>query len=201
MTIADVRPIRRPEEFSHPQHLPTCAKQHLRIYAFFDQTSPHHAIDDPGRTTLMSERRRRARHRMKRHQGRLQRPTWVPCTPANHALTPATFAVPDRLSRYRFQAGQESQMAHHVQPSSTSATHRNASSRKSSSHPKASAEITDADIERALGTVARVIELYGDVYFPILRRLEAELHERRAKRTTLQKYLTTYWRRRNQSDR
>jgi len=92
-------------------------------------------------------------------------------------------------------------MAHHVQPSSISAARRNASSRKSSSHLNASAEITDADIERALGTVARVIELYGDVYFPILRRLEAELHERRAKRTTLEKYLTTYWRRKNQSDR
>jgi hypothetical protein len=92
-------------------------------------------------------------------------------------------------------------MAHHVQPSSTSAIRTTDSGRISNSYPTARAEFTDADIERALGTVARVIELYGDVYFPILWRLEAELHERRARRTTVEKHLTTYWRRRNQSDR
>ena len=47
----------------------------------------------------------------------------------------------------------------------------------------------DDDIERALAIVARVIELYGDVYWPILERLEQELGDRKCKSSRLARYL------------
>ena len=50
-------------------------------------------------------------------------------------------------------------------------------------------QYSDDDIERAMATVARVIELYGDAYWPILERLEAELEERRAKSARLNRHL------------
>lgn len=51
---------------------------------------------------------------------------------------------------------------------------------------------SDEDIERAMATVARVIELYGDAYWPILERLEGELHERRMKSSRLTKHLQRF---------
>lgn len=58
---------------------------------------------------------------------------------------------------------------------------------------------SDHDIERAMATVARVIELYGDAYWPILERLESELDQRRAKSARLNKHLKRYHNRRTHS--
>ena len=57
---------------------------------------------------------------------------------------------------------------------------------------RAQEQYSDDDIERAMATVARVIELYGDAYWPILERLEAELEERRAKSARLTKHLSRF---------
>jgi len=51
---------------------------------------------------------------------------------------------------------------------------------------------SDDDIERAMATVARVIELYGEAYWPILERLEAELEDRRAKSARLNRHLKRF---------
>ena len=51
---------------------------------------------------------------------------------------------------------------------------------------------TDEEIENAMATVARVIELYGDAYWPILERLERELSERRAKAARLSSHLRRF---------
>ncbi|MBA4228241.1 MAG: hypothetical protein C0456_16630 [Hyphomonas sp.] len=51
---------------------------------------------------------------------------------------------------------------------------------------------SDEDIENAMATVARVIELYGDAYWPILERLERELTERRAKAARLSSHLRRF---------
>ena len=51
---------------------------------------------------------------------------------------------------------------------------------------------TDDQIEHAMATVARVIELYGDAYWPILERLESELEDRRAKSARLTKHLKMF---------
>lgn len=56
---------------------------------------------------------------------------------------------------------------------------------------------SDDDIERAMATVASVIELYGDAYWQILERLESELDERREKSFRLHKHLTRYRNRSN----
>ncbi|RAN41453.1 hypothetical protein HY26_08945 [Hyphomonas sp. GM-8P] len=58
-------------------------------------------------------------------------------------------------------------------------------------------QYSDDDIERAMATVARVIELYGDAYWPILERLEAELEERRAKAARLTRHLKRFRQRRH----
>lgn len=58
---------------------------------------------------------------------------------------------------------------------------------------------TDEEIENAMATVARVIELYGDAYWPILERLERELTERRAKSARLSSHLRRFRSRSNQS--
>lgn len=54
---------------------------------------------------------------------------------------------------------------------------------------------SDEDIENAMATVARVIELYGDAYWPILERLERELMERRAKAARLSSHLRRFHKR------
>lgn len=51
---------------------------------------------------------------------------------------------------------------------------------------------SDDEIERAMATVARVIELYGDTYWPILERLESELEDRRARSARLSKHLKNF---------
>lgn len=58
---------------------------------------------------------------------------------------------------------------------------------------------SDEDIENAMATVARVIQLYGDAYWPILERLERELMERRAKAARLNSHLRRFRSRSNQS--
>lgn len=55
-----------------------------------------------------------------------------------------------------------------------------------------STSYSDDDIERAMATVARVIELYGEAYWPILERLEAELEDRRARSARLNRHLTRF---------
>ena len=45
-----------------------------------------------------------------------------------------------------------------------------------------------------MATVARVIELYGDTYWPILERLESELEDRRTRSARLNKHLKRYHR-------
>mgnify|MGYP001164791479 CR=1 FL=1 len=54
---------------------------------------------------------------------------------------------------------------------------------------------SDEEIENAMATVARVIELYGDAYWPILERLERELTDRRAKASCLNSHLRTFHKR------
>ncbi|KCZ93134.1 hypothetical protein HHI_10634 [Hyphomonas hirschiana VP5] len=49
-----------------------------------------------------------------------------------------------------------------------------------------------------MATVARVIELYGDAYWPILERLERELTERRLKAARLNAHLRRFRSRSNQ---
>ena len=49
-------------------------------------------------------------------------------------------------------------------------------------------DVKDADIERALRTAARVIDRYGDVYWPLFERLEAELDRRRSRAARLAVY-------------
>ncbi|NHK27109.1 hypothetical protein FF098_004220 [Parvularcula flava] len=51
---------------------------------------------------------------------------------------------------------------------------------------------SDDDIERAMATVARVIELHGEAYWPILERLEAELESRRARSARLARHLKRF---------
>ena len=58
-------------------------------------------------------------------------------------------------------------------------------------------QYSDDDIERAMATVARVIELYGDAYWPILERLEAELESRRTKAARLTRHLKRFRQRRH----
>lgn len=60
---------------------------------------------------------------------------------------------------------------------------------------------SDDDIERAMATVARVIELYGEAYWPILERLEAELEDRRARSARLNRHLTRFQNRNRSSKR
>ncbi|WP_339797961.1 hypothetical protein [uncultured Hyphomonas sp.] len=47
---------------------------------------------------------------------------------------------------------------------------------------------SEEDIERAMGTVAWIIDLYGDAYWPIFERLEDELRTRQTRHAKLRKY-------------
>ena len=58
---------------------------------------------------------------------------------------------------------------------------------------------SDEEIENAMATVARVIELHGDAYWPILERLERELTERRTKAARLNSHLRRFRSRSKQS--
>lgn len=42
-------------------------------------------------------------------------------------------------------------------------------------------KITEEEIEDGLNVVARLIDRYGDAYWPVFERLERELEERRSK--------------------
>ena len=49
--------------------------------------------------------------------------------------------------------------------------------------------VSDRQLEDALKIAARVIDLYGDAYWPIFDRLERELNLRRNRRARLNSYL------------
>jgi uncharacterized protein with von Willebrand factor type A (vWA) domain len=63
--------------------------------------------------------------------------------------------------------------------------------------PQAREQYSDDDIEQAMATVARVIELYGAAYWPILERLEAELEDRRTRAARLTRHLKRFRQRRH----
>ncbi len=49
--------------------------------------------------------------------------------------------------------------------------------------------ITDRQLENALRSAARVIDRYGDAYWPLFERLEQELAARRSRTARLDAYL------------
>ena len=51
--------------------------------------------------------------------------------------------------------------------------------------------IMEQRIENALRVVARVIDHYGDAYWPVFERLERELEDKRKRDSALSRYLTT----------
>jgi hypothetical protein len=51
--------------------------------------------------------------------------------------------------------------------------------------------VSDAEIEKAIRSVARLIHRYGDAYWPVFERLEAELKERNSRKDRLNAYLPT----------
>lgn len=50
-------------------------------------------------------------------------------------------------------------------------------------------QVTEQEIEIGLGSVARLIDRYGDAYWPIFERLERELSIRKERRARLSKHL------------
>ncbi|KCZ99418.1 hypothetical protein HPO_05762 [Hyphomonas polymorpha PS728] len=52
--------------------------------------------------------------------------------------------------------------------------------------------VSDAEIEKAIRSVARLIHRYGDAYWPLFERLEAELKERNSRKDRLNAYLPTH---------
>jgi len=50
-------------------------------------------------------------------------------------------------------------------------------------------KITNEEIEDGLNVVARLIERYGDVYWPVFERLELELQKRRSRAARLSRQL------------
>lgn len=54
--------------------------------------------------------------------------------------------------------------------------------------PKPSFCITEARLQRALRTVADVIYVYGDVYWPVFEVLKAELDDRQSRRAQLAEF-------------
>jgi hypothetical protein len=50
-------------------------------------------------------------------------------------------------------------------------------------------DVSDAEIEQAIRSVARLIDRYGDAYWPVLDRLEAELRERNNRKQRLRAHL------------
>jgi len=50
--------------------------------------------------------------------------------------------------------------------------------------------VTDEDLVAALGIAARIIDRYGDVYWPIFERLEKEREARRSRGNRLGAYLS-----------
>ncbi|MEM7662944.1 MAG: hypothetical protein AAF292_11920 [Pseudomonadota bacterium] len=52
--------------------------------------------------------------------------------------------------------------------------------------------VTEAEIEDGLSLVARLIECYGDSYWPIFERLEKELLDRRNRRLNMADKISQY---------
>ena len=52
-----------------------------------------------------------------------------------------------------------------------------------------SSEVTEERLERALRTMAKVIDQHGDVYWPIFEAIKKLLDEKRARRRELRTYL------------
>lgn len=51
--------------------------------------------------------------------------------------------------------------------------------------------VSDAELEKAIRSIARLIDRYGDAYWPLFERLEAELKERSSRKDRLNAYLPT----------
>ncbi|MFN7179963.1 hypothetical protein [Hyphomonas sp.] len=51
--------------------------------------------------------------------------------------------------------------------------------------------VSDAELEKAVRSLARLIDRYGDAYWPLFERLEAELKERNSRKDRLNAYLPT----------
>ncbi len=52
--------------------------------------------------------------------------------------------------------------------------------------------VTEAEIEDGLSVVARLIECYGDSYWPIFERLEKELLDRQNRRLNMADKISQY---------
>lgn len=52
--------------------------------------------------------------------------------------------------------------------------------------------VTDAELERTIQRVARIVELYGDAYWPVFERLEAEWKRRRSKEIRLKRFVQSF---------
>lgn len=50
---------------------------------------------------------------------------------------------------------------------------------------------SDAELEKAIRSIARLIDRYGDAYWPLFERLEAELKERNSRKDRVTAYLPT----------
>lgn len=48
--------------------------------------------------------------------------------------------------------------------------------------------VQDEELETALASLSRIIERYGDIYWPIFERLESELQARHARSARLARY-------------
>mgnify|MGYP000644210606 CR=1 FL=1 len=51
--------------------------------------------------------------------------------------------------------------------------------------------VSDAELEKAIRSLARLIDRCGDAYWPLFERLEAELKERNSRKDRLDAYLPT----------
>lgn len=51
--------------------------------------------------------------------------------------------------------------------------------------------VSDAELEKAVRSLARLIDRYGDAYWPLFERLDAELKERNSRKDRLNAYLPT----------
>ena len=63
--------------------------------------------------------------------------------------------------------------------------------RMATSSAESAGPITEEEILRACETVSLIIETYGDVYWPILDRLEGMLEKLKSRRDRLSKYNTS----------
>lgn len=52
-------------------------------------------------------------------------------------------------------------------------------------------EVSEEDIHKALTSAARIVDRYGEVYWPIFERLERELENRRSRAVRLRAHLNS----------